>query len=73
MLESPFEEVVKYLRDIRGLNMVLTGTPEQRGAKLSLKLQDTTADAVLEHVTRQVGYTWEVDRFGIAAIRPPKK
>jgi hypothetical protein len=30
-------------------------------------------DAALEHLTKQAGYTWEVDRFGILLFSPVKK
>jgi hypothetical protein len=67
------KDIAAYLREISGLNMVLEGAGEQQGTKLSLKLSDVTMEALLDHLTRNAGYTWEVDRFGILFFKTTKK
>ena len=51
MADGSVKDIVNYLREISGLNMVLEGTNEQREAKLNLELQDVTMDALLDHFT----------------------
>jgi len=73
MADGSVKDIVNYLREISGLNMVLEGTNEQREAKLNLELQDVTMDALLDHFTKLAGYTWDVDRFGILFFKAPRK
>ncbi len=73
MAETPFIEVVKYLREISGLNMVVGGPKALREANVALKLSDTILEALMDNLSKIAGYTWEVDRFGIVLFMPAKK
>jgi hypothetical protein len=73
MTEAPLIDVVAYLREITGLNIVLEGTKENRQAPVTIELQDAICEGVVEHVTKLARYSWEVDRFGIIVFNPAKK
>ncbi len=71
--DGSMQDIVAYLREISGLNMVLLGTPEERETKVSIELKDAICEALLDYMTKEAGYTWEVDRFGIVAFKSAKK
>jgi hypothetical protein len=73
MSDGSLTDVVKYLREISGLNMVLDGPKERREAKLTIQLQDAVLEGMMDLMTKLADYRWEIDRFGIILFTPAKK
>jgi len=64
------EEVVDYLREFTGLNIVVRGA--ESAGSMTFNLRDVMLGAVLDHVSEAAGLSWKVDRFGIVTLSPRK-
>jgi hypothetical protein len=59
--QTPFVEVCNFLRDISGLNLVLSKTVTSANPDISLRLRGVTLRDVLTLATGSHGFRWSVD------------
>jgi hypothetical protein len=72
MQNAPLADIVKYLQEISGLNMVIEAPQEKRETSVSLKVSDAVLEGMMEFLAGTAGMTYDVDRFGIVVFRPRK-
>ena len=72
MQNAPLSDIVKYLQEISGLNMVIEAPEDKRQTSVSLKLSDAILEGMMEFLAATAGMTYDVDRFGIVVFRPKK-
>jgi hypothetical protein len=70
---ASMENVVRYFKEISGLEMAIHGPKEARDVMINLDLRDVTLEAALEPMTTVAGFTWEVDRLGVLVFTPAKR
>jgi len=63
--QTPFVEVCDFLRDISGLNLVLSKTVQTANPDISLRLRNVPLRDVLTFVTGSHGFRWSVDSGAI--------